>query len=325
MADFLTWGQALDYTIRYKKTWQVSHPPSKTVRINANHATQYWSRGQRIADINQGAIDRLMEDYCKGIHDHTNTTVKKIVAAVQTCLNYCIDSNKLEPGNPRHQDYFNYKGRYTFESCEENKVDRYILNPSEIDHFHACAKTYHEDLLAETIWLATYTMTSHHEWAQIQPRDLVLGVPTPYIKIGFRPDFKIKRGCRARNLFFPVDSASGDRLFPMLIKYAEEMKDHPTLPIWGDYFDKETLRRKFNAVRDYAGIDPRFTPNCCRHSGITWMAWNDVHPEKTRLIAGHADMKTTLKYYTHMDHNQLAEAQSRVGDRLPKPDSQQSD
>lgn len=316
MADFLTWGQALDYTIRYKDTWKVTHPPSKTVRINANHATQFWSRGQRIADIDQGAIDELKTDYCYGIHNHTNTTVKKIIASVQTCLNYCIDRSKIEPGDPRHQSHFNYQGRYSFDTVKNNKVERTVLTPAEIDHLHACAKTCNEHVLAEAIWLATYTCTSHHEWSQIQPRDLVLGVPTPYIKIGRRPDFKVKRGCRARDIYIPKDSASGDRLLPMLTKYAEDLKDHPTLPIWGDFLDKETLRRKFSYVRDYAGFDPTFTPNCLRHTGITWMAWNDVHPEKTRQIAGHSQISTTIGYYTHIDHNQLAEAQSRIGTRL---------
>lgn len=317
MAEFLTWGQALDYTIKYKDEWKIDHPPSQTVRINADHATQFWSRGMRISDINQGAIDELKTDYCRALKNHSDTTVKKVIQAVQTCLNYCVTRGKVVPGDPRHQAHFTQQGRFKFDTVPNNKTDRVICTPAQIDHLYNCALVFNEHLFAETIWLATYTMTSYHEWSQLQPRDLVLDVPTPYIKIGGRRDFKLKKGCRARDIYIPADSAIGDRLLPLLTKYAEEMREHQKVPIWGDYFDD--ARRyldRFRRIRDYAGIDPKFTPNCCRHSGITWMAWNDVHPEKARLIAGHSQISTTLEYYTHIDHNQLAEAQSRVGMRL---------
>ena len=65
-------------------------------------------------------------------------------------------------------------------------------------------------------------------------------------------------------------------------------------------------------MRNFAGIDPRFNPYCCRHTFITWLANADVHPKKAMALAGHSQMDTTLLYYTHVADDQLAEAMSRL-------------
>ncbi len=85
------------------------------------------------------------------------------------------------------------------------------------------------------------------------------------------------------------------------------------MTLFGDYWDNDDLyRAEFKRVIDFAQISDKFTPYCCRHTFITWLAQLDVHISKLMKLAGHSQMETTLKYYTHVADDVLASAMGRL-------------
>jgi integrase len=49
-----------------------------------------------------------------------------------------------------------------------------------------------------------------------------------------------------------------------------------------------------------AGVDPTHVDfHALRHTMITRLAEKNVHPKIVQILAGHADISTTLNYYTH--------------------------
>ena len=314
MANFITYGQCLDYTMKYRDTWTEDHPGqgSKTSRINATHLIKYKSRGLKVKDITQGLIDEMKHEYCIAQLDHTNTTIRKIIKATQTALNHCIDAGKLAPQDTRNA-WIDHKGRFSFKAPKNNQVDRVVLTPDQVMHFAECARSCNKHELADTILLSCYTGMGWEEWSQLQVRDVEIGVPIPNIKIGHRSSFTVKTPARRRVLPILPGTDAASVLLPILTKQIEACERQPDMLLFGDYWATDDhYRHEFARIRNYAEIDPRFNPYCCRHTFITWLANADVHPKKAMVLAGHSQMETTLQYYTHVADDQLAEAMSRL-------------
>lgn len=314
MANFLTYGQCFDYTCQYRDTWTDDHPGegSKTARINASHLIHYKSRGLKVKDINQGLIDEMKHQYCYGVKDHTNTTVRKIIKAIQTVLNHCIDAGKLPMQNPSLA-WVNHKGHFAFNAPKNNVVDRIVMTEQQVAHFADCARALGKDELADTILLSCYTGLGWDEFSQLQVQDIELGTPIPYIGVGMRKTFTVKRDARKRKIPLPPDSAQAKLLLPILRKHIEACEHQPDMPLFGDYWsDDEQHRNQFKAVRDYAGLDSRILPYNCRHTYLSWLAKWDVHPMKAKKLGGHSHIDTTMNYYTHVMEDDLVEAVSRL-------------
>ena len=314
MANFLTYGQCFDYTCQYRDTWTDDHPGegSKTARINATHLIKYKSRGLKIKDINQGLIDEMKHQYCYGTLDHTNTTVRKIIKAIQTVLNHCIEAGKVPMQDP-NLAWINYKGQFSFKAPKNNKVDRVIMTEAQVKHFVECARSLGKDVLADTILLSCYTSMGWDEFSQLQVQDVELGVPIPKIYIGRRKDFTVKTDARIRHIPLPPGTDQAKLLIPILHKQIEACEHQPNMLLFGDYWtNDEQHRDQFKAVRDYAGLDPRILPYNCRHTNISWLAKWDVHPKKAKQLAGHKLTDTTMNYYTHVTDDDLVDAVSRL-------------
>lgn len=314
MANFLTYGQCFDYTREYRKTWRDDHKGDgpKTNKINASHLIQYKSKGLKVKQIDQGLIDEMKVEYCFAVHDHTDTTIRKIIKAIQTVLNHCIDAGRLIRQD-KELPWVNSKGKFSFKAPDNNKVDRHIISPAECAHFAECARTLGKNELADTILLMCYTGMGWEEWSQLQVQDIEIGVPLPNIKIGKRKDFTVKTPARRRILPLEPGTPSSELLLPILHRQIELCDRQPTMTLFGDYWDNDDLyRAEFKRVRDFAQISDKFTPYCCRHTFITWLAQLDVHISKLMKLAGHSQMETTLKYYTHVADDVLASAMGRL-------------
>ena len=198
MANFLNYGQCFDYTCEYRDTWTDDHPGegSKTARINAQHLIHYKSRGLKIKEINQGLIDEMKHQYCYGVKDHTNTTVRKIIKAIQTVLNHCIEAGKVPMQDP-NLAWINHKGQFSFKAPKNNVVERIIMNEQQVAHFVDCARSLGKNELADTILLSCYTGLGWDEFSQLQVQDIELGTPIPSIKVGMRKGFTVKKIGRA--------------------------------------------------------------------------------------------------------------------------------
>jgi len=312
MANLATWGQVLDYTTRHKKTWKLDHGPSKTVQINADHFTKWATRGCKIKDIDQGLINDYIEHLGEWL---SGTTIIKCTVAVSTALNYCIDCGQIATPS-KDLAWINRDARYKFQTASANERDKVWISEADCDRFYHVAKVCDEHDLADTIWLSCYTGLSWHEWSQLQVRDLLLGNPSPAILIGKRASFKTKVGSRSRVITLDPGGAAYERLYPMLCKRVAGLEEHPKLPIFDAWQNSDAHRTVWNRVRAVAGIEPKFTPNCGRHTCLTWLAINDVHPQKASQIAGHSKIETTLTYYTHLGQEHLGQALARIGTPL---------
>ena len=317
---FLKFQQCLDYSFKYLETWTEAWPSkhSQFCHSTTQNLFKYTENpGLRVKDITQSFFDEMLIDWCRHKLDHGNTYQGHIITTTQTCLNHNIDAGNIPRFTPeqRHElKWVNHEGKYAFIKPDPDESDRPVLTPAQVDHLHATAVKFGLPLIADTTWLACYTGLSWHEWSQLQPRDIDLSGKVPCIYIGHRRDFKVKRGSRKRILYLAPGSPGYERVLPILEKHLDGMEDHQDMPVFGDYWsDDDAHRRQFNRIRDIAGIDKRFTPNCCRHTHATWLAQADVHPEKTRQVMGHSQISTTLKHYTHIASTELVDAVSRIG------------
>ena len=313
MSHFLTYGQCFDYTTKYRETWTTAYGKgARTAQINGSHIMEFRSRGLKVKQINQGLIDEMKIDYCFALKDHTNTTIRKIIKAIQTVLNHCIDAGQLPPQNTK-EAWINHSGRFAFKAPKNNKVDRVVLTPAQVTHFAECARSLGMDEMADSILLSCYSGMGWDEWSQLQVRDVEVGAPIPNIKIGMRKDFSTKTDARPRVIPLLPGTPASELLLPILHKQIELCERQPNMLLFGDYWtDAGQHRDQFKRVGNYAGISPKFTPYCCRHTFITWLANNDVHPSKAQKLAGHSQIETTLNYYTHVADDQLANAMSRL-------------
>ena len=321
MATYLaTWGQIVDYTIKYKAEWKVTHQPSYVVRNNSGHFTK-WSggtRGFKVKDIKQDVINRYI-DYLDNDRELSNTTIKKCTVAVSTALNYCVKSGKLPIPN-RELPWVTKDWNYKFDTRPDNDNDRVWISVADCDHFYQVAKACGEDDLADTIWLSCYTGLSWHEWSQLQVRDIDLNRPIPAILIGKRCDFKTKNGSRPRIISLEPGTPVFERVYPILRRRIEGLEDHPKLNIFDAWQNDDAHRRVWNRIRDLTNIKPygvgRFTPNCARHTCLTWLALGNAHCSKVQDIAGHANPETSMKYYIHLGEEHLAKELGRIGTPL---------
>ena len=58
------------------------------------------------------------------------------------------------------------------------------------------------------------------------------------------------------------------------------------------------------------------SPHVLRHTFATIAFQAGVFPKITQEQLGHSDLKTTMKTYTHLNHNAVKTAVNVIGDRL---------
>ncbi len=61
MADYQTWGQCLDYTLKTRDSW-VHGNGRPTAIINTSHFTRHYGRGLRVSKIDQAFMDLYVHE-----------------------------------------------------------------------------------------------------------------------------------------------------------------------------------------------------------------------------------------------------------------------
>ena len=313
MTDLKTWGQALDYTIKTRKTWGPDHKGSKPAITYATHFSNYNPQGRRflIKDFNKAAMETYVSEL-RVYRELADQTLNHCIQNIQTVLNHCIDMGVLAYQNNRHK-WITGEGKFKFTKIQFTKLGRVTLSPAQVDQFYAAAKNcFNQEPLADTIMFSSWTGLGWAEFSQLQPRDIHLDAPVPFIAVGERPDFTLKTTYRKRRVYLPNGSDGYNKVVPILSRNLESCTD-PEIQIFGDLFTSQGGHRaKFNDVRDYLQLPEKLTPYCLRHTFCTWLANLDVHPAKAHKMMGHASMKTTMEYYTHINDDQVIEAYSRL-------------
>ena len=313
MTDLKTWGQAIDFTIKTRKTWGPDHAGSKPAIIFANHFSNYNPQGRRflIKDFNRAVMESLVDEL-RVYRELSDLTINHCIQNVQTVLNHCIEMGVLAYQNNRHS-WITGEGRFKFTKLQLTKKPKVVLTPAQVDQFYAAAKNcFNQEPLADTIMFSSWTGLGWAEFSQLTSADIHLDAPVPFIAVGERPDFTLKTTYRKRRVYLPNGSDGYNKVVPILSRNLESCTD-PEILIFGDLFTSQGGHRaKFNAVRDYLQLPEKLTPYCLRHTFCTWLANLDVHPAKAHKMMGHASMKTTMDYYTHINDDQVIEAYSRL-------------
>jgi len=239
-------------------------------------------------------------------------TINHCIQNIQTVLNHCIDMGVVPYQDNKHK-WITGEGKFKFTKLSFTKEGRETLSPAQVDQFYAAAKNcFNQESLADTVMFSAWTGLGWAEFSQLIPSDIHLEAPVPFIAVGERPDFTLKTPYRRRRVYLPSGSDGYNKVVPILSRNLESCTD-PEIPIFGDLFTSQDAHRvKFNDVRDYLQLPEKLTPYCLRHTFCTWLANLDVHPAKAHKMMGHASMKTTMDYYTHINDDQVIEAYSRL-------------
>ena len=313
MDDVITWGQALDFTIKTRREWQKDRPGHKPAIHYARHFSNYNPQGRRflIANFNRAVMESFISDL-RVYRELADLTVNHCIQNVQTVLNHCIDMGVLAYQNNR-QAWITGDGKFKFTKLKLVKQPRVTLSPAQVDQFYQAAKNcFMHEALADTVMFSAWTGCGWAEFSQLTSSDFHLDAPVPFIAIGEREDFTLKTPYRKRRIYLPVGSDGYERLMPILVRNLESCTD-PSIQVFGDMFTSQDAHRvKFNDVRDYLQLDPKLTPYCLRHTFCTWLANLDVHPAKAHKMMGHSSMKTTMEYYTHINDDQIIHAYNRL-------------
>lgn len=313
MADITTWGQALDYTIKTRDEWQPHRSGSKPAIIYANHFTNHNPKGRRflIKDFNKAVMETYIGDL-RVYRELSDQTINHCIQNIQTVLNHCIDMGVLAYQNNRHK-WITGEGKFKFTKLQLTKQPRITLSPAQVDQFYAAAKNcFNNEALADTVMLSAWTGLGWAEYSQLTSQDIHLDAPVPFIGVGEREGFTVKTPHRRRRIYLPNGSDGYNKLMPILTRNLESCTD-PEIQVFGDLFTSQDAHRvKFNDVKDYLQFPAKLTPYCLRHTFCTWLANTDVHPAKAHKMMGHASMKTTLMYYTHINDDQIIDAYTRL-------------
>ena len=298
MSYLLTTDQCIDFTFKDRDTWQEGRNGRKPAMINCNHVKRYLPK-QKVAKLTQAVMNEL-RDKLREERDSSNRTINAIKTALQTALNHCIDVGKLPA--LAFSVPWSHAGHYKFETLSTRKAERHFFSQDDVMRMYHAARDIFNDLdLAESFLLSAYTGMGWDEWSQVMADDVVLGAQVPYIEVGMRPGFTVKRPSRIRRC--RLAGTSAELLIPILDRRIREVGNNAA-DIWlfgDDWSSQDSHRQKFNRVRDYCRLSEKLTPHCFRHSYCSWLISKDVEISKVSKMMGHADINTTLTYVHHKD------------------------
>ena len=300
MSYLLTTDQCIDFTFKDRDTWQEGRNGRKPAMINCNHVKHYLPK-QKVAKLTQARMNEL-RDKLREERDSSNRTINAVKTALQTALNHCIDVGKLPP--LAFSVPWSHAGHYKFETLSTRKAERHFFSQDDVMRMYHAARDIFNDLdLAESFLLSAYTGMGWDEWSQVMADDVVLSAQVPYIEVGMRPDFTVKRPSRIRRC--RLAGTSAELLIPILdrrIRVESGPYDSDEIELFGDdWSSQDSHRQKFNRVRDYCRLSEKLTPHCFRHSYCSWLISKDVEISKVSKMMGHADINTTLTYVHHKD------------------------
>lgn len=79
----------------------------------------------------------------------------------------------------------------------------------------------------------------------------------------------------------------------------------------GSGYSSSYMRKKYYEALEKIGVQ-KLSPHSCRKTCATMMVENGVSPEATQMILGHEEYSTTLKYYTLISDDMLANEMAKI-------------
>ena len=241
----------------------------------------------------------------------SDSLVNKTIQAMQTAMNYCISRGQIEmPALELAYSNFGRKGiQYKFDRLDEKVVNQPIFSPKQIlmmyDLGMELSQTEGPQFAncAESIVMSGFTGLGWSEFSQLRTCDIFLPLNPPEVRVGYRRDFKIKKGCRARAV--PLVGAA-EMLIPILRRRIMETEGNAEAQLfgddwWGHDFGQDQHRRVFEHITNLLGLtfDSRGykrTVYCLRHSFCTNTYKETQNAYQVHRLMGHSQIKTTERY-----------------------------
>ena len=111
-----------------------------------------------------------------------------------------------------------------------------------------------------------------------------------------------------------------DRLLAVLKEHGKLKGDRIFLRNDGKPWTPKTIRRLMKRLQRAAGLEPKGGIHILRHTFCTRLASNRVDIRVIKEMAGHSDVKTTMRYL-HVVKGATAAAAATLNTPLPKPES----
>jgi len=307
MERLRTIGQVFDYTFNNLETWDHNHAGRKTNVTNSNKFIDIHGRSLMVAKINQPTMD-VVKKVLRERDDASNRTVNLCVGTAQVALNFCLGKGLLPWPDPR--EGFIKDNRYCFPKLETRRVDKPIFSKDQVIHMYEYGLRMSKSLgamyqnCAETILFSAFTGISWSEYVQLKACDIHLDARIPYVEVGARRDFTLKREVRKRKIPLVNDSAM---LIPILERRIKDVEGSNDYYLFGDDWTSryksgiDQHRRIYESITDDLGytFDDRGekrTPYCLRHSFCTWSLRDGKCIETTSQLMGHSNLNTTRRY-----------------------------
>ena len=227
MTRAITWGECLDYTLKYRPTWR-NGGGRKSAMIYSGYFTKlrgYTFPAERIRPAVMTQCQAELEEE-NGL---MKSSLNRFISAVSTVLNFCKEQELFDWDVP------------TFKRLTEDKAIRYHFTKDQVNEIVRIAREeFYNDNLADIVIAAAYTGMRQGELLKLKAKDVDL--LHKLIHVGGRPDNKTKSG-NYRSI--PIHT----HVLPILQTRLEYAK--PNVCIFGDdWIDRHQLLKQFKNITD---------------------------------------------------------------------------
>ena len=274
MTRAITWGECLDYTLKYRPTWR-NGGGRKSAMIYSGYFTRlrgYTFPAEKIRPAVLTQCQAELEDE-NGL---MKSSLNRFISAVSTVLNFCKKQELFDFDVPK------------FERLVEDEAIRYHFTKDQVNQLvKSSREVFYNDNLADIIMTAAYTGMRQGELLNLKAKDVDL--LHKLIHVGGRKDNKTKAGnYRTIPIHTHLESLLTTRL-----EYAP-----PNVCIFGDdWIDRHQLLKQFkNVTSKYMKLEDGYCFHSLRHSFAMFHVRGGTNFRTLMDLMGHKNIVTTLIY-----------------------------
>lgn len=298
MAASRTFGECAEYTFKTRDSWvrerkrveeyrrllllpkeerPMPMPKLQQFRhIQVNHVLKMRGASFPIMSLHQAAVTQLIFELEDEYNWTSKETANKVIDTIRTIVNHCRRHKFIE------QVPFDWLE--TFEASESRFT--WFTMPQMEQLYDAATHVFGYPALGDIFLTLGYTGMRLGELQKLKVMDI--DIPNLRLHIGGRDGFVTK----SKNWrLIPIQ----ERILPLLIERTRDKL--PTQPVFAnDFCSVDSLRRSFNKIRKYVGIDDKHVIHSLRHSYATFLNESGVPPMTIKDLMGHKRIETTLRY-----------------------------
>ena len=274
MTRAITWGECLDYTLKYRHTWRHGGG-RKSAMIYSGYFTKLRGASFPAEKIRPPVMTQCQAELVED-NGLMKSSLNRFISAVSTVLNFCKKQELFDFDVPK------------FERLVEDEAIRYHFTKDQVNQLvKSSREVFYNDNLADIIMTAAYTGMRQGELLKLKAKDVDL--LHKLIHVGGRPDNKTKAGnYRA----IPIHT----HVLPILqtrLEYA-----NPNVRIFGDgWIDRHQLLKQFkNITQKYMKLDEGYCFHSLRHSFAMFHVRGGTNFRTLMDLMGHKNIVTTLIY-----------------------------